>query len=412
MRRAAMIPWLWMLMVAAAVSEAPAQEPLPPIAHRGIKLIRPVQKIPVQQFGYKPPGSLPALQGYQLVEMLYVDGRHLLFSFNIPALMEHDVACTSQNGNLEHRERAVVVDLQSNTRAMQTEWSLGDYGQFVWPLQNGKFLLRRCANLSKVDANFEEEPIAGAHGAPILLEMSPGGTRLLLEWKEDLHLQERAKVAAGQITNGTPSASVDPRRILADFLKMDPLAIMAKSRLDVPAYLPVLRDGFLEMEGLPHDRWRIDFQPYQGKLQVVTTFRSGCQPGVYSLTDTTFFVDTCNEYFSAKSRQAYDLKGHLLWHDTVDLRSVHPQVAIAQDESVFAIATAKTINYAAPSMLNNLDAEAGQDINVYSAQMGKKLLSVTTTPIYTAGGNFALSPKGDHLAVLQNGAIEIYPIQK
>ncbi len=412
MRRAAIIPWLLILLCAAVAPVVNAQEPLPPIAHRGMKLIRPVQKILVQQYGYKPPGKLPALQGYQLVEMLYLDERHLLFSFNIPALMEHNVTCATQNGNMEHRESAVVLDLRSNTKAIQDEWSLDDYGQFVWPLQNGKFLLRRCANLSKVDANFEEEPITGAHGAPILMEMSPGGTRLLLEWKEDLHLQERAKAAAGQITNEATAASIDPRRFFADFLKLDPLAIMAKSRLDVPAYMPVLRDGFLEMEGLPHDHWRIDFQPYEGNLRVVTTFRSGCVPRLYSLTDTAFIADTCNEYFSDESMQAYDLNGHLLWRDMINTNSIRPQMAIAQDESVFAIATMRKNYLGAPSMSNNMDVEAGQSIDVYSAQTGKKLLSVTTTPIYAAGGNFALSPKGDHLAVLQNDAIEIYPIQR
>ena len=413
MRRAAIIPWLLIPLCAVIAPAVNAQEPLPPIAHRGRKIIRPVKTIPVQQYGYKPPGKLPALQGYQLVEMLYLDERHLLFSFNVPALMEHDVACTAQNGNMEHRERAVVVDLQSSARAIQAEWSLDDYNQFVWPLQNGKFLLQRCANLSKVDANLQEEPIADAHGVPILLEMSPGGTHLLLEWKEGQQLQARAEVAASeQRPIGTAAASIDPRRILANFLTLDPLAIIAESTLDVPAYVPVLGDGFLEMEGLPHDHWRINFQSYQGKLHVVTTFRSGCQPGVYSLTDTTFFVDTCNEYFSAKSRQAYDLNGHLLWHDTIDLRSTHPQVAIAQDESVFAIATKRRILLNTDSTSSNLDVDDRQHINVYSAQTGKKLLRVATTPIYTAGGNFALSPKGDQLAVLQNGAIEIYPIQK
>ncbi len=412
MFRVAMVPWLLMLPFAAIAPAVSAQQPLPPIAHRGRKLIHPTQNIPVQQFGYSAPGKLPTLQGYQLVEMLYLDGKHLLFSFNVPALMELDITCAPQNDNLEHRERAVVMDLPSHTKIAATDWDLDDYGQFVWPLPHGEFLLRRCANLSNGNLDLHEVPIASAHQDLLMLEMSPSGTHLLLEWKKDFHVQVPAKTAT-PTTSATAATPIDPRPIVAEFFALDPLAIVAKSKLDVPAYVPLLGDGFLEMESLPHDHWRIDFQPYAGKLQVVTTFRSGCQPGIYSLTDTTFFVDTCNEYFSAKSRQAYDLNGHLLWRNTIDLLSTRPVMTISQDESVFAIATLrKTFNFHTDSAINNLDTGAGQDINVFSAQTGKKLLRVATTPIYMAGGNFALSPKGDHLAVLQNGVIEIYPIQK
>ena len=411
MRRAIKIAWPFLLLCVALAQGAIAQNPLPPIARRGRNLIHPTQNIPVQQFGYNPPGKLPALQGYQMVEMLYLDGKHLLFSFNVPALMAHDAACASQNNTLAHREHAVVLDLPSHTKIAATDWDLDDYGQFVWPLPHGEFLLRRCANLSNGNLDLHEVPIDSAHQDLLLLEMSPGGTHLLLEWKKDFHVQVPAKTAT-PTTSATAATPIDPRPIVADFFALDPLAIVAKSKLDVPAYVPLLGDGFLEMESLPHAHWRIDFQPYAGKLQVVTTFRSGCQPGIYSLTDTTFFVDTCNEYFSAKSRQAYDLNGHLLWRNTIDLRSTRPVVAISQDESVFAIATLQRNSLYADPISDGLDVDAGQTILVYSAQTGKNLLRVTTLPIYAAGGNFALSPKGNHLAVLQNGVIQIYPIQK
>jgi hypothetical protein len=56
------------------------------------------------------------------------------------------------------------------------------------------------------------------------------------------------------------------------------------------------------------------------------------------------------------------------------------------------------------------DAFTGQNVAVYQTESGKQLLHVDCSPIARAGQNFALSPDGMSLAVIHEGAIEIYSL--
>ena len=62
-----------------------------------------------------------------------------------------------------------------------------------------------------------------------------------------------------------------------------------------------------------------------------------------------------------------------------------------------------------PSSLNDEDVQA-QRVQVIDATTGTVLLATTASPILPAGENFALSPDGQQLAVLREGAIEVYNV--
>jgi hypothetical protein len=399
------IAWLLMCACAAGTGQVAAHPAMPPFAHKGRKIVHPVQLISVSAYGYQAPGVLPALDNYMLVSMNFLDEEHLLFAFNVPALVEHNAACAVTGGAIEHVEHAVVLDLKTGQGTWQTDWTLDDYGQFLWQIPNGEVLLRRCAKLSTVDTKLHEQPLLAAQGEALLLEMSPDGADMLLEWRESDLAMRKEQTSGAQ----------NPRRIRADFISLNPLGILARTQIDVPVYVPLLHDGYLQMESLPHDRWQVELQPYHGNLQVVTTVRSGCLPRIQTLTRNTFYLDTCGENFSSRSMEAFDLAGHRLWHAAVDLNSIRPRLVLAQGLSVFAVARLElrgiSLSYAALDPIGP-DSLAGQKVNVYASQTGRHLLSAMATPIYTAGGNFALSPNGDRLAILQNGMIAIYPLQK
>ena len=59
--------------------------------------------------------------------------------------------------------------------------------------------------------------------------------------------------------------------------------------------------------------------------------------------------------------------------------------------------------------LNDEDVRE-QVIQVFDSATGTLLMSTAASPILTAGQNFALSDDGQHLAVLHDGAIEIYKV--
>jgi hypothetical protein len=70
----------------------------------------------------------------------------------------------------------------------------------------------------------------------------------------------------------------------------------------------------------------------------------------------------------------------------------------------YPLATTQVTALDSSSWINN---QPGQTISA----TGKPVFHFITTPIYSAGQNFALSPHGNRLAVLHNGAIEIYSLK-
>jgi hypothetical protein len=58
------------------------------------------------------------------------------------------------------------------------------------------------------------------------------------------------------------------------------------------------------------------------------------------------------------------------------------------------------------------DGIRGQTVQVFDLATGKLELSVPTSPILDGGGNFALSPSGQRLAILNAGAIQIFNLPR
>ncbi len=63
-------------------------------------------------------------------------------------------------------------------------------------------------------------------------------------------------------------------------------------------------------------------------------------------------------------------------------------------------------------LVDSLDDEdvREQVVQVFDSATGALLMATNASPILTAGQNFALSEDGERLAVLHDGAIEIYNV--
>ncbi|MGC9292687.1 MAG: hypothetical protein ACP5EP_08165 [Acidobacteriaceae bacterium] len=402
------------LLVAAAPATVRAQVSNWSGPHTKAQALQPEVRIPVTSLGYMQPGELPAFSYYSLVALHFIDSSHLLFSFNITGLLTRSAGCNADSDGPEDVQRlvrTVVLRLPSGKVEKKTEWQLHDYAHYLWELNNGQFLFRRCSQLGLLGPMLDERPLVKLDGEMELLDQSPDRLFLLLEVKKKIAKTTTSGGTGANIFAGTSQflQQTKLREIDVVFLRLDPLGVIAHSRTQAPADLPVLPAGFLEVTDQTHDQWQVDLQPYQGKLQGVVQIHSACPPQLEALTDSTFLAIVCKDYSeTALLYQAYDLRGEMLWQQPMPAGRISPQFEYAANRSRMAVATLHTTHQvAALDPLNSQDVD-GQIIDVYEVQTGKHLLSFRTTPVYTAGQNFALSPNGDRLAVLHDGAIEIY----
>ncbi len=359
--------------------------------------VRPEAQIPVAPLGYMPPGQYPAFYYHALVSLHFIDASHLLFVFNTKGLLVRDHNCSTSDS--QRMVRAVVLALPSGRVERQVNWELYDLSDFLWSLGNGEFLLRRCSKLDIVGASLVARPFIETSGAIEEIMFSPDHSLVVTE----------AKPVSEPEVPATDSPATS--EIEADFVRIHPLAVIARGRLPHPGTLPIVDQGILETLVAPHNRWIVNLNPFKGSQRKITTLESFCMPRLTQLSNQVFVGAICptkgNRVF-----EGYDIDGTSLWSIPMPDDLHYPRFLSIRNGAEFAIESLHaTQPLAALDPLSNavIDAET---IDIYDTRTGIHIGSFATTPVYTAGRNVAFSADGQRMAVLHNGVIEIYSLNE
>lgn len=369
-------------------------------------------RIPVTGTGYRPPGELPAFQYYSLVSLHFTDATHLLFTFNITGLIQRDDQCAGDDD--ERMVRAVVLELPSGHVTNQKEWKLYDFSDFLWPLGGGQFLLRRCSQLNRVGATLIPTPWISLGGALEYLGLSPDHSVLLIEEKP----LQKSTDKAGNTAASNPLLSQQANSILGshpepelnvEFIRVHPLAVIARSHIPRAADIPIVSQGFLEMLPALHDHWAVTLQTFQGPKRDLVAIHSLCTPSLTPVSNEIFIAGVCPKS-DQRAFQAYDFQGSMLWQMPSSPDRILPRFIRTRDGAHFALETLHASHPRAPlDPLSSQDVDA-EIVDVFDTRTGRSIASFRVAPIYTGGRNVAFSPDDSKLAVLNGGAIEVYKL--
>lgn len=362
---------------------------------------QPEARIPVAALGYMPPGMLPAFEYHALVGLYFIDANRLLFTFNAKGLLRRDDKCFTSSS--QRILRAVVLDIPSGKVEKQADWELYDFADYLWNLGNGKFLLRRCSELYLVDSSLALHPIIEPSGSIAAVGFSPDRSVIVVE--------QASQQAAPPPDSAHPFEHPPAHKVDVEFIRMQPLAVIARAQIPVPAAMPIVNEGILEALISPHKRWTIDMQSFHGAARKIVTMRSTCMPRLTALTDAVVVAGICSGPDHARF-QAFDMSGTLLWQIHPDWDRHLPRFLLTRNGAHFAIESLHANRPLAP--LDPLSSKVidANVIDVYDTQTGTRIGSLLTTPVYTAGKNADFSPDGTRMAVLRNGAIEIYTLDE
>ena len=373
-------------------------------AKADVKAVQPEVRIPVDGLGYTAPGPLPRLDYEAMVGMYFIDETHLLFTFNTSGLLQRDNKCAIADS--QRMVRAVVLDILSGKVEKQAEWELYDFKDYLWSLGGGKFLLRRCSQLDLVDASLEPQPLIDAAGSIQAIEFSPDRSVVMLE--EDS--EETAKQPAPAKNpvfgpGGRPAKKVD-----LQFIQLQPLQVITRAHLSTPGAVPITDQGILEALAGSNGSWTVDLQPFRGAERKFATIRSACVPTLTPVANSIIVAGVCSG--DGRSFAGYDLTGLLLWRVPVDDDRHYQRFLFTRNGAHFAI---ESLHANRPlAALDPLDDKVidAQIIDIYDTTTGVRIGSLRTTPVFTAGQNADFSPDGTRIAVLHDGAIEIYSLNE
>jgi hypothetical protein len=277
-----------------------------------------------------------------------------------------------------------------------------DRSQYLWPFEDGKFLVRERDTLFVTDASLERRPFMKFDAGIRAIQISADRKLMVVETNEREKV-DREPTEPRQLGVGEP--------VKVRIFSLGEKTPMVETEGQGATLLPLMGDGLLDMlEGKGQGFWVLRDVRFHGDPKVVTDVKSTCQPSARPVSASVALMVGC--YADGDDREviAVSMDEGELWRDRWQNRFVWGWFDSAENGSRFVY---ESVAVSRP--ISTFDALYPEDVTaqmagVYDTESGKLVLVKDASPILTAGQNVALSPDGSRFAVLRHGAIEVYDL--
>jgi hypothetical protein len=359
-------------------------------------------RIPVASLGYTPPNSFYLIARLSSVSLDFIDKDHLLFTFRVPGLMQRLPDCPP--GDEDQSIRAVVLKLPEGEVVSKADWRMHDHSRYLWRLDDGRFLVRQRSTLFLTDKSLELEQFVHSETPLASVQISPDRKLMVLE-AEGVK-EKRKNVASIAPTLGDPDPEAKPVQLFV--LRTETRAVIAHSEALDAMEVPLVDEGYLQAIAAKDNKWMIRYRPFRGEARQLAELDSTCRPTIEMVSKDVSLVITCPRSGNDHVVTAVSMEGKKLWEQRWESRYIWPTFQLAQDGSRFAYSSLQvshSIGTMDPVDETNI---MNQMVGVFDTQTGHLSLVKNATPILSAGQNYALSQDGLRMAILREGAIEIY----
>ncbi len=372
----------------------------------------PALRIPVEALGFSAPGAIYLGQRNSMASLDFLDENRLLFTFRVPGLIHREGGDSEWND--ARQIRAVVLALPAGTVTAEALWTVHDRVRYLWMLKDGHFLLRDKDGLQQGDATLSLKPFLHFPGPVEWMEMDPSQQYLVTNSQEPAAAEAKPGDVPSPPT-AQASMTVDGQNpgvpdLVVRILRRKSGEVMLVSRVRLSVHLPINADGYLESLRANGEQWLLNLHYFSGGSTVVGRVNSTCSPTFDFISQRELLVTACDGGGGAHKLVAMTTDGRRLWEDPSSPQAIWPLLVMAPDGSRLARETL-AVNHAI-NAYSPLDAEdiKGQLVRVFDASSGKVALETSASPALDAGGNVAISPSAQRVAVINAGAIEVFDL--
>ena len=393
----------------------------------------PALRLPLEEMDFQPLPATVLNAGVAAMTLHYVDGTHLLLTFSRRRLMPR--LADAQPGDFDRNVDALLLELPTGKVLARTSWRLRDADHYLWPLGDGEFLLRVRNRLTTIaplkglqhGEAFREHAFVDSARAIGAVMVSPSGDLLTLETLDHAPGERqpspgtRAYAAAQASAAGDAAAGGAPA---ADPVQINFFRLAAKGDGDGVAteragavvartmvLLPMDGSGLLTMTDQGRGHWAFDFHRHDGKVDELSPFDSSCRPTPLLVSRSEFIAFGCRGGQDRRSIGGFNLRGEEMWEQMFPESYTRPELSLPATGGRFALGRMVT---GMPQPDSDIPLGAGEvsaeQVTVFQTESGRALLSLNLTPVLLAGSNFAMAPDGSALAVINNGAVEVYSL--
>jgi hypothetical protein len=387
--------------------------------------VPPSLRLPLDPLGFQTLSPQFLAAGSSMLTLHFVDDQHLLLTFNSRRLLKRIPG--DPDDDADRTIDALLIELPSGHVLGRTIWRVHDRAQYLWPLGQGHFLLRvrnslttfaPMANLASGDP-FHERPFLNPDRQLEMILLSPEADLLTVETiKQRPPAPKRQTPLFGPTPPPQPPPpSDDPAPVQIGFYRLSvPTAISDEVKVRVAGVvrtaasggIAITGSGFLSIVDQGRQHWAFDFHSHNGSSKELAPFDSACRPVPFFVSNSEFIAFGCRNGNSRQAIGGFNMRGEEMWEQGLYGDYISPSLVFAPSTGRFALGRVlvRTPSQGTGTLVP--EQVGTQTVVVYQTGTGKQVFHVECSPTQLAGQNFALSPNGMSIAVVHDGAIEVY----
>lgn len=358
--------------------------------------------IATRPLGYAPRSNkiLNAFADEESVAWLGSD--QLLFAFNPHHLIRRGPALNFNN--TERVIRAVLLNTATRDIVRAVDWEIADERRYLWTLDKDRILVHVGNELRVYGAGLEVQRSIPLAGPLLFIRIAPDDALMAVATLRErhspqLHVQLRTDLGAD------PQEDVDVSILNHEFNTV--ARVSTVSDLMPPT---LLNEGQVKLQAEPGQWYRLAMNTWENQKVMLARFRSLCTPELTSAAPDLLFMLSCNAKDGNTEYSVLRPDGKVLLRGVSDPFAIGHEAAGNHRSQTFAVKVVRAERALSSSSTfkgSELDSE---EVRVYRARDGRRLLAVRVKDPAASHGGYALSPDGSQLAVLSGSDIELFPV--
>jgi len=366
--------------------------------------LRPAASISIRDLGYAPRPQ-KELESFDHDEVLtFLSRRELLVTFNPHILVRRHTL--GRSGYTVRVIRAALVDTETHRVTRTADWELPDNREFLWPLADGRVLVHVGSELRVYGEGLNVMNRIPLDGPLAFVRVTPDGSFAAVGVIHEGHTAE-LHAELTQSLHHDPEEDVDVMVLNRNF---EPIAKSnARSGFMPPT---LLNEGQAKLLAQPKMHYRVSMLTWDNQASTLARFNSSCTPELSSFAPDLIFLVSCDKRTQVREFRVLHLNGKLSLKGGSNPDDYGFAVKGSPDGGAFVV---KIVQSSSPVALGEPVKAAdlsSQELGVYRATDGKRLLDVRVSSPSSSRDGYALAPDSSQLAVLTREQISIYSVAK
>lgn len=360
-----------------------------------------VGSIGTRALGYTPNSNKAVARFADEESLVWLGPGQLLFAFNPHQLIRRGKADQAGTARLI---RAVLLNAATHDVVRAVDWEIPDSHRYLWPFDGDRILVHVGNELRVYSSDLEAERSIPLAGPLLFVRIAPSGGLVAVATLRERHSAELHAKLRSELGN-EPEEDVDLAILNQD---LNPIAkVSTVSNLMPPT---LLNEGQVRLQSEPGQWYRLAMSTWENRRSALARFHSYCTPDVTSTAPDLLFLLTCSAPDGNTEYSVLRADGRVLLRGDSNPEELGHEVIGNHRSLTFAVKVVHAERSIFPSTIYKSSELDSEQVRVYRAEDGKRLLAVRVKNPIASHGGYALSPDGSQLAVLAGSDIEFYSV--